>query len=110
MPQANQWHRAGEHGWGLRCAKALRGPSLRHLLIRFPLACQTENLGCELAKIAQVNAAADGTRPRQCADGPATPDHPGGHHIGRTPLQHDFVEQTPPAGLALDTTERVLEP
>ena len=41
MPQAHQFHRAGEQLRVLRRAQACRGQSLRNLLIRFPLAFQT---------------------------------------------------------------------
>jgi len=110
MPKAHQWHRAGEQCRVLRRATSLRGQSLRHLLIRFPLAFQTYNLGFELAQITQVDEAPDSARHRQVADGPPTPDNPGGNRIGRTPVEDSFVDQTPQQGLALGTTARVLWP
>jgi len=110
MPQAQPLHRPGEPLRVLRRAQALRGPSLRHLLIRVPLAFQTDKLGFERANIAQGDEAADGARHRPCADGPPTPDNPGGTRSGRPPLTPAFVEQTPPQGLAVGATARVLWP
>jgi hypothetical protein len=110
MPQAHPLHRADEQRRGLRRATSVRGPSLRHLLRRFPLAFQTDNLGFALATIAPVDEAADGARHRPFADSPPTPDHPDGHRLGRTPIEDDGVAQTPQQGLALGATARVLWP